>query len=58
MISDATTARTWVVRVDFPSGRRNYHIDARDEAGARKQIEEHLNAAGLPPTGIVEVLPA
>lgn len=52
------TARTWVVRVEFPSGRKNYHVDARDEADARKQIEEHLNRAGLPPVGIVEVVPA
>ena len=49
--------RTWVVRVDFPSGRKNYRVDAVDEAGARKIMEDHLNACGLPPTGIAEIEP-
>lgn len=50
--------RTYIVRVDFPSGRQNYYVEEADEEAARKRIEQHLNDTLRPPVGIAEVVPA
>lgn len=49
--------QTWVVRVDFPSGRKSYRLEAASPDEARAKMAQHLNECGLPPTGIVEVEP-
>ena len=42
-----TPISTWRIRVDTPSGRKSYMVEARSAEAARQDIEDFLRLCGV-----------